>query len=67
MKIINKQLQPTMKEYLMSLTPGIDCLEEEASKKGYIRGVIIKIKKLDSSIKFTTKVENGKIYVWRLS
>lgn len=65
MNIIDKQIQPTMSEVLLSLVPNEKCIEENSCKAGYIRSVISKIHKENSTIRFVTKTEKGKIYVWR--
>lgn len=66
MRIINKSLQPTVKEALLSLELKTQCLQLVAAKKGYIRGEIRKLKKENNALKFKTRVENGLINVWRL-
>lgn len=67
MKIIDKQIQPSCKEALLSLKVKVQCLQDNASKKAYIRGEIRKIQKDNKGMKFRTKVINDTINVWRLS
>lgn len=67
MKIINKQVQPSIKEALLSLEVKTQCLQDKASKKAYIRGEIRKIQKENKSLKYRTKVIKDTINVWRLS
>lgn len=67
MEIINKSLQPTVKEALLSLGIKSQCLQFEAHRARYVRGEIRKIKIEDITKKYKTKVENGKINVWRIS
>jgi len=67
MEIINKSLQPTVKEALLSLNVKSECLQFEAHRTRYVRGEIRKIKIDDDTKKYKTKMENGKLNVWRLS
>lgn len=67
MAIINKQIEPSVADMLLSLELKTQCLVLSEHRKGYLRTQISKVQKENLGIKFKTKVENSHIYAWRVS
>ncbi|GEM_PF-2387128 len=65
MEILDKNIQLTMRESLLSLVPEKQCLQLPEKKKQSIRNTIQLLKKDYPDIKFRTKVDEGFIKVWR--
>lgn len=65
MEILDKNIQLTMRESLLSLVPEKQCLQLSDKKKQSIRNTIQLLKKEYPDIKFRTKVGDGVIKVWR--
>lgn len=65
MEILDKNIQLTMRESLLSLVPEKQCLQLPEKKKQSIRNTIQLLKKEYPDLKFRTKVSEGFIKVWR--
>jgi len=65
MKLLNKSIEPTVKEALLSLKMNVQCLQFPAEKRHYIRLVIARIKKEYPTYNYKTKTQRDKFYVWR--
>ncbi|WP_160067495.1 hypothetical protein [Sphingobacterium bovisgrunnientis] len=65
MKLLNKSIEPTVKEALLSLKVNCQCLQFPAEKRHYIRLVIARIKKENSTYNYKTKTKKDSFYVWR--
>ncbi|PVH26252.1 hypothetical protein DC487_01105 [Sphingobacterium corticibacter] len=66
MTIINKILQPGIRELLLALELNTQCLVLPEARAPYLRGRISAVQKENNSMKFRTKIENGHIYAWRI-
>lgn len=66
MKLLNKSIEPTVKEALLSLEANHQCLQFQAEKRHYIRLVIARIKKENTTYNYKTKTKKDKFYVWRI-
>ncbi|KGE14569.1 hypothetical protein DI53_1598 [Sphingobacterium deserti] len=65
MEILDKNIQLTMRESLLSLVPEKQCLQLSETKKQSIRNTIQLLKKEFPDIRFRTKVDGGYVKVWR--
>lgn len=66
MEIIDKKLQPSLKEALIHLPVSDQCISENSYKKQSVRNTIQRLKESHPRFKFKTKIENRKIYIWKI-
>lgn len=65
MEIIDKKLQPSLKEALIDLPVSDQCISENAYKKQSVRNTIQRLKASHPQFKFKTMTENRKIFIWK--
>lgn len=66
MSIINKTLEPNVKEMLLSLEIRTQAVVLPEHRKRYLRLVIGKIQRENPKMKYKTEVKNEHIYAYRL-